>query len=64
MTVHTNTENEKILSLHNIEGRTLFTKKTVEKDITIHTENLPAGIYYVIINSKNKSTTKKLSIYK
>lgn len=64
VTVHTNTENEKTISLYNIEGRTLFTKITVERDIAIHTEKLPAGIYYIIINSKNKSTTKKISIYK
>ncbi len=64
VTVFTNAENEKTISLYNIEGRTLFTKITVERDIAIHTEKLPAGIYYIIINSKNKSTTKKISIYK
>lgn len=51
-----------IISIMDLTGKNIFTKAISQSDRTIHTSEIPQGLYIVKISSGNQQSTQKLMI--
>ncbi len=61
----TNSNSNKIVKIYNTIGKQVFLKNVNAKNkLTITTNNLPSGIYFVVVEENNRQSIKKLIISK
>ena len=53
---------ERVIQIHSIEGKLLFSKKTTEDEININTNGLKPGVYLISLITPNSNSTRRLII--